>query len=84
MVKKFTGQLEVAKKLSAEFFFVNPYCYWEGAIKENTNKLVHQYFSKKSSFARLTQQAIKDVQYFLNTRPRKTFNYKTPLKVKVN
>ena len=79
--KEFAKHQEVAKKLNADFFFARPYHSWERGLNENTNGLVRQYFPKKTDFAKLTQRDVDKVEYLLNTRPRKTLNYMTPLEV---
>lgn len=79
--KEFAMHQKIAHKLNANFFFAQPYHSWERGLNENTNGLVRQYFPKKIPFDILTQRDVDRVEYLLNTRPRKTLNYKTPLEV---
>jgi len=76
--KEFARHQQVAKALKAEFYFATPYHAWERGLNENTNGLVRQYFPKGSSFADVTQTAVRRVQNKLNSRPRKVLGYKTP------
>ena len=76
--KEFAGHQKVSKALKAGFYFATPYHAWERGLNENTNGLVRQYFPKGSSFARITQTAVRRVQNKLNSRPRKVLGYKTP------
>ena len=46
---------------------------------KNLNGLVRQYFKKSSDFSKITQQQIKKGEDKLNNRPRKRFNYETPV-----
>ena len=79
--KEFSKHDKIAKDLDSKFYFANPYCSWERGLNENTNGLVRQYFPKKTDFTKLTIEAVKYVEYLLNTRPRKTLNYQTPIEV---
>jgi len=79
--KEFASHQQIAKELEADFFFARPYQSWERGLNENTNGLVRQYFPKKTNLATIEQWQVKQVEYLLNTRPRKTLNYRTPLEV---
>ncbi len=77
--KEFAQHQEIAKQLNAGFYFANPYHSWERGLNENTNGLVRQYFPKGTNFRTITQLDVDRVEYLLNTRPRKTLGYRTPL-----
>lgn len=51
---------------------------WERGIKENTNGLIRQYFSKGNCFSKPTEEDVALVQDKLNSRPRKCIDYATP------
>jgi len=72
---------EIERLISAECFFAHPYHSWERGTNENTNGLVRRYFPKGTDFRTIPEEAIKAVEYALNTRPRKRLNWKTPLEV---
>jgi len=82
--KEFAKHDKIAELLDSKFYFANPYCSWERGLNENTNGLVRQYFPKKTDFTKLTIEMVKHVEYLLNTRPRKTLNYQTPIEVFVS
>jgi IS30 family transposase len=67
--------------IGSECFFAHPYHSWERGTNENTNGLVRWYFPKGTDFRTIPEEAIKAVEYTLNTRPRKRLNWKTPLEV---
>ena len=71
----------IAKTLDADFFFADPYSSWQRGTNENTNGLVRQYFPKRTNFAEVTDEAIRDVADSLNNRPRKVLNFRTPNEV---
>lgn len=63
----------------AQWYFANPYHSWERGTNENTNSLIREYFPKKTDFTQISDAEIAEVEYALNTRPRKRLNYLTPL-----
>lgn len=48
---------------------------------ENTNGLFRRYFPKKTDFAIITDSEIANVEYLLNSRPRKRLGRLTPYEV---
>lgn len=79
--KEFSEHEKIAQMLDACVYFANPYHSWERGLNENTNGLVRQYFSKKSDFSKISSVDVKNVEFLLNSRPRKTLNFKTPFEV---
>jgi transposase, IS30 family len=79
--KEFAKHQDIACALRVSVYFANPYCAWERGLNENTNRLVRQYFPKKCDFSKLTHEQVQYVEYLLNTRPRKTLNFKSPIEV---
>lgn len=75
---EFADHETIAKELATKFYFTHPYSSWEKGLIENTNKLIRQYIPKKSNFNDYTEQQIKEIQYTINSRPRKKLNYYTP------
>ena len=75
---EFVRHHDIAKTLDADFFFADPYSSWQRGTNENTNGLVRQYFPKRTDFAVVPDQAIRDVADRLNNRPRKVLAYRTP------
>lgn len=69
----------VEKELEIQTFFAHPYCSGERGTNENTNGLIRQYFPKKTDFTKVPDDLINQVEYDLNTRPRKRLNWSTPL-----
>ena len=77
--KEFAKHQYVAEQLGVDHSFAKPYHSWERGANENLNGLVRQYFKKSSDFSKITQQQIKKGEDKLNNRPRKRFNYETPV-----
>ena len=78
---EFSEHQAIAKKLDVDFYFTHPYSAWEKGTNENMNGLIRQYVPKDTWFKTLTMQQIKRIEYELNSRPRKTLGWKTPLQV---
>jgi IS30 family transposase len=77
--KEFAGHQTVAQQLNIQYFFAHPYHSWERGSNENLNGLIRQYFKKGTCFKSITDEQIITVQNKLNNRPRKRFNYQTPI-----
>jgi transposase, IS30 family len=78
---EFTNHQFISKKLQAGYFFTHPYSAWEKGTNENTNGLIRQYVPKKTDINQVDEQYLKHATQKLNTRPRKSLGWKTPLEV---
>ena len=81
---EFMRHQTIAETLDADFYFADPYSSWQRGTNENTNGLVRQYFPKRTDFATVPVEAIRDVADRLNNRPRKVLNFRTPNEVFYN
>ena len=75
------GHDVVKEKLSTTCYFAHTYSSWERGTNENTNGLIRWYFPKGTDFAKVTDEEIANVEYALNTRPRKRLKWRTPIEV---
>ena len=59
-------------------YFCDPQSPLQRGTNENTNRLLRQYFPKKTPLDQFTQDVLNKVALELNNRPRKTLGYQTP------
>lgn len=76
---EFAGWRQTEKDLGADIYFANPYHSWERGRNENANGLIRDFFPKGTDFKKLTNRDILKVESMLNNRPRKRFQWLTPL-----
>jgi len=68
----------VNKTLGTQSFFCEPYRSWEKGSVENAISLIRRFLPKKTNFAMITKEQVKQIENLLNNRPRKCLGYKTP------
>jgi IS30 family transposase len=68
-------------KTGIPVFFADPHAPWQRGSCENTNMLVRDFFPRGTDFTKVPLERLKEVQNWLNERPRQTLGWKTPKEV---
>lgn len=76
---EFTLWKQMEEELKTIIYFANPYHSWERGRNENANGLIRDFLPKGTDFKKLTQKDILDIESKINNRPRKRFQWLTPL-----
>jgi transposase, IS30 family len=76
---EFREHEQESKTLSIPFYFTNPYSSWEKGTCENVNGLIRQYFKRTTQMSEVTNETVEAIARTLNSRPRKTLGFYTPL-----
>jgi IS30 family transposase len=63
---------------NVQVYFCDPQSPWQRGTNENTNRLLRQYFPKRTDLTVHSQAYLNRIAQRLNERPRKTLGYKTP------
>ncbi|GLR65007.1 IS30 family transposase [Marinospirillum insulare] len=79
--KEFAEHEAIAKALSCDFYFADPFASWQRGLNENTNGLIRQYCPKGSCFKHLDDEHFEFIMHRLNNRPRESLGMKTPNEV---
>tara|TARA_B110000238_G_scaffold1371_1_gene1267 strand:- start:816 stop:1109 length:294 start_codon:yes stop_codon:yes gene_type:complete len=77
--KEFAEHQTLAKKSYIDYYFAHPYHSWKRGSNENLNELIRQYIPKRIDFKTISDHYVKDIETKLNKRPRKRFNYESPI-----
>ena len=69
------------EKIGTKSYFCAPYSSWEKGSVENRNGIIRRFFPKKTDFAEVGNDKIKEVESWINNRPMKCLGYQTPAEV---
>lgn len=69
------------KILKTKSYFCEPYHSWEKGSVENDIGIVRRFLPKKTDFAIVSSKDLRALERWMNNRPRKCLNYRTPAEV---
>ena len=79
--KEFAEHEQLSEQVGIDIYFAKPYASWQRGTNENTNGLLRQFHPKGTDFSEVRPSELVKTQNFLNNRPRKCLNYRTPAEV---
>jgi IS30 family transposase len=72
---------EFSVATDVKVYFCDPQSPWQRGTNENTNRLLRQYFPKRTDLSPYSQADLNRVALQLNQRPRKTLAFRSPAEV---
>lgn len=59
------------------FYYAHPYASWERGTNENANRMIRRFIARGSDISKFTCSAIKSIEQWINSYPRKILDFKT-------
>ncbi len=78
---EFANHQSISENIACDFYFARPYRSCDRGLNEHTNGLIRRYLPKGTNFDIISIEAIRQIENSLNSRPRKSLNYRTPNEV---
>ena len=68
-------QIGRGKDERTHLYFCHPYSSFERGLNEGNNRLIRRFLPKGTSFKKVTDKDVKEIENWINRYPRKVINY---------
>lgn len=79
--REMSKHAQLTERTGVAVYFCDPHSPWQRGLNENTNGLLRQYLPKGSDLSVYTQEQLDEIAWSLNTRPRKSLGFRSPVEV---
>ncbi len=79
--KEFACHEDVKNDLGITLYCADAYCSWQRGSNENSNRLLREFYPKKTDLALVDQQELDHNLMLINSRPRKCLGWKSSIEV---
>lgn len=79
----FVHHEKISCDLKTPLYFCHPYASWQKGGVENTNLNLRRWIPKGADIGAWSDEEIEDLEYWMNTLPRKIIGFKTPSEVMI-
>ena len=79
----FVHHEKISEEIGAPLFFCHPYASWEKGGVENTNRYLRRWIPKGANIARWSDKDIQNLEWWMNSLPRKILDFRTPEEVMI-
>lgn len=73
----------LAKNMSIDVFFCDPYSSWQKGSVENVNGIVRRFIPKGANIDDYSDEEIQMIEDYINSKPKKCLSYKTPYEIMI-
>ena len=79
--REMSKHAQLTERTGVAVYFCDPHSPWQRGLNENTNGLLRQYLPKGVDLSVYTQAQLDEIAWSLNTRPRKSLGFRSPVEV---